>query len=77
MSTFSIRNPTRIFNLDEAGFFMRGMPLWRSKRVGKTGERGNTREIKFRGTLHHVTLMLVISAAGQILIPIVAQAGQW
>lgn len=47
------------------------MSLGRSKCVGKTGERGNTMEIKFRGTCDHVTLMSVISAAGQIFTSLV------
>lgn len=30
-------------------------------------EQGNTREIQFRGTFDHVTLLLVVSAPGKIM----------
>lgn len=39
--------------------------------MGKTGESGNKREIKFSGTCDCVTLMQVVSVVGQILTALV------
>lgn len=75
MSKYDIWDPDRIFNLDKSGFSMRGMMLGSTKRVFKWSERGNTREIQFRGTCDHVKLLQVISAAGQIMTPIVVLPG--
>lgn len=70
MKRFDIMDPTRIFNLDESGFSVKGMTLGRSKFFVPKGRRGNSIESKFRGSCDHVTMMPVISAAGQILTPL-------
>lgn len=65
-----------IFNLDESGFSMRGMTLGgRTKCVVQRGTRANTREVKFRGTVDHVTLMPVVSGSGHIYTPLFVLPG--
>lgn len=43
------------------------MTLGRPKLISRTGTRGNTIKLKFRGTCDHVTLMPTIYAAGQVI----------
>lgn len=72
-----INDPTRIINLDESGFSIRGMTLGgRSKCVVSQGSRGNTTEPKFKGTCDHVTLMPVVSASGQAYTPVIVLPGK-
>lgn len=65
-----------MFNSDESGFSLRGMTLGRSKCIVRSVMRANTRELKFRGTCDHVTVMPVISAAGQVMTPLVVFPGR-
>lgn len=67
---YDIRDPTRIFGLNESGIPMRRMKLGRSMCDVKQGERGNTREVKFLRSCYHVILIPVVSAAGQIITPL-------
>ena len=55
-----------MFNLDEKVLSIRGM-AWgsRSKRVFGRGKHASTRHLKWRGTVDHVTMMVVLNAAGQ------------
>lgn len=70
-----IRDPCRIFNLDDCGFSIRGMTLGRSKCAVKKGTIGNTRELTFKGTVDHVTMMPVILAFGKIFTPLLVSPG--
>lgn len=70
MTKNNIRNPTPLFNLDKFVFSMRGITLGRPKFILKWDERGNTRDVKFRGSCDHVTLMPFVSAPGQIMMPL-------
>lgn len=72
----SINDSSRIINLDESGFSLRGMTIGRAKCIVKSGTRGNTRELKFRGSCDHVTLMPVVSAAGQVFTPLFVLPGK-
>ena len=73
----SISDGCYVFNLDESGFSIRGMTLGgRSKCIVQRGTRANTREPKFKGTCDHVTLMPVVSAAGQVYTPVVVLPGK-
>lgn len=67
MEKFDTYDLTRIFNLNELGFYLRDMMVYRLKYMARRGERGKTREIQFRGTWDHVTLVQVMWAAGQIM----------
>lgn len=69
-------DPSRVFNLDQSGFSMKGVTLGRSKIVGRNGTRGNTREVKFRGAIRHFTLMPAFSAGRQSLTPLVVLPGK-
>lgn len=51
------------------------MTISSSKCVTRDGRRGNTTEIKFRGSVNHVTLMPVLSAAGQVFNPLIVLPG--
>lgn len=74
---YDIHDPSRIFNLDESGFSIKGMTLGgRAKCIVSEGARGNIVEPKFRGSCDHVTLMPVVSAAGQALTPVVVLPGK-
>lgn len=59
MDEHDIRDPTRIFSLNESGVSIRGMTMERGKCVVNRGTRGNTWEAKFRGTGDHMTFMQV------------------
>jgi hypothetical protein len=66
-----------VFNLDESGLSLRGMALGgRAKAVSVKGGHGNARELKFRGSIDHITFMPVVSAAGQSLRPEVVLPGK-
>lgn len=75
MNTFDIQNRTRNFNADDSGFSTLGMSFGRSKCVVRRWEKGDTGEIQFRGSCDHVILMPVVSAAGQIMKPLVVLQG--
>lgn len=64
-----IGDPTRIFNLDEAWFSIRGITLGRSKCVVNRGKGGNKVEANLRGTYDNLTLIPLVSAAGRIMTP--------
>lgn len=55
---------TRLFNLDETGFGMKGMTFGRSKCIVETKDRANTKELKLKGIVDRIKLMPVVSAAG-------------
>lgn len=81
----NINELSRIFNLGETSFSIRGMTFGSSKWKLKKGYRENARELKFNGTVDQVTLMPVLYAAGQALTPFcnsanrmkVPQAKEW
>lgn len=70
-----INDVSRILNLGESGFNLRGMTLGRSKCVVASGTGENMHEPKFRGPCDLVIIKLVISAAGQILTLLVVLPG--
>lgn len=71
-----ITEPFQVFNLDESGFSIKGMSYGsRSKRIVRNGSRANARQLKWRGTCDHVTLMAVVNAAGQSYTPLVVLPG--
>lgn len=75
MDKHDITEADQVLNLDESGFSMRGMSFGRSKCLVQQGTRANTRELKWRGTCDHVTVMPVISAAGQVFTPLFVLPG--
>jgi hypothetical protein len=48
----------------------------KAKAVPAKGCHGNARELKFRGSIDHITFMPVVSAAGQALRPVVVLPGK-
>lgn len=73
---YSIKQGSCIFNLDESGFSIRGMTLGgRKKCIVKKGTRANTKYVKFKGTVDHVTLMPVVSGSGQFYTPVFVLPG--
>lgn len=75
MGNYYVRDPKRIFDLDKSGFSTRGMALGKGKCIVKVGTRGITRELKFRVSCNHVTLMSVVSGASQIMMLFVVLPG--
>lgn len=73
---YGIKEPCQVFNLDESGFSIRGM-AWsgRSKRVVRRAARANARQLKWRGSVDHVTMMAVVSAGGQSYTPLFVLPG--
>lgn len=75
MEKRDINDASRIFNLDEFGFSLRGMTLGMSKCVVASVTRENTREQKFRVSCDHVIIMPVMFTVGQVLTPLVVLSG--
>ena len=76
MKKYEINDPTRIFNMDESGFSVRGMKIIGFKCILKKGTLENTRETTFRGILDKLTVKLVISAVGYVLSTLVILLGK-
>ncbi len=76
-SNHNIANGCYIFNLDESGFFIRGMALGgREKCVVEEEVRPNTRYLKFQGFIDHVSVMPVVSATVQVYTPVFILPGK-
>lgn len=72
MRKYGIKEEIQVFNLDYCGFYIRGMTLGRTKCVVQTGIRGYKREMCFRGTYDHLTMIEVISESDQVMKPLFA-----
>ena len=72
----NISDPCFLFSADESGFPVRGMTRGeRGKVVVSKKGKVLMREPKFRGTVDHVTVMPVVSAAGQTYSPVIVLPG--
>lgn len=75
MEANDITEPDEVSNLDGTGISMRGMKFGRANCLAQNGTRGNTLELRWRGTCDHVTVMPIISASGLIFTPLFVLPG--
>lgn len=65
---FDLNDPSRIFNVDESGFIIKGMTINRSKFIVQSGTRGKTRKPKFK-------VHMILSTSGQRRNPLLVLPG--
>lgn len=66
---------TRLFNFDKSGLSRHGITFGRAKWIVPKSASGNTRELNITGSVDHVIVMSVVSAAGQFLSSLVVWPG--
>lgn len=77
MERFNVRDPRRIFSLDESEVSFKNMAGWSLRKcIGRIDNNLQCRVVQTQGKLEQVTIMCVLNAAGESFKPVVVFPGK-